>query len=149
MIAWITFIISTIYYFNLSITKNVKPNNAGNDWFSKIVNFMDQYQIEASINFGETFSNVAASKFIMIGVLFGEINIFCCIIGDFIANFSEFCDLLCTERKKETRKQINCCGVILLIVVFIYRLICYIIKIAIGIFIFHISLIPFLHGIDR
>ena len=149
-LVWCIFITLTIYYFSLNLKKNDKTFiNDYDGLFGKFVYFLDEYQIKSKINFGKDFSNLVASKFIMIGVIIGEMNILFCIISDFITNFSEFFDLFCTKRKQDTRNRINCFGIIILIIVFIYRLFSYIIKIFVGVIIFHISLIPFLHGIDQ
>ena len=141
---WIAFIFGIIHYFGLSITANDKNIAVNDSAYGKLVYFLNFYQIECEIKFSMDYLNENASKFMMFGVCLGFVNIACYIMHGFYSYFADFISL-CFMRRKDL---MTCCEVIGLIVIFIYRTFVYLVKISVGFYIFNISLIPFLSGID-
>ena len=125
IIVWFGFIYFMIKIFNIDIEIDLMKEFELD--ISKILAMIKSIKINGEITFSMHELNDVGSKFIMASVILGYINLLICILYD----------LYDTIRDKSN------------IIFYIYGYIKLPLRILITIFIFHISLIPYIHSVDQ
>jgi len=148
---WIALIVAISRSFHFSIRwKNGGDVAFDDSWFGQMVGYLDRIQLDSKIVFSAESMNENASTFMMAAVVLGLINIGCCIVADFAGHFHPFYSALCCFKHGARREAVSLCTAALLLLLFVYRVTVYAVKIAVGVYIFGLSLIPLLRGgLDR